>query len=227
MPMKLSSRAYDLYQNFSKPGCAVCRMTLESVHGHLDSTVYEYITKPPTHEALRAARGFCPNHAWHIQEQLNAGAFGIAVLYEGVLRHLTRDMGSPNPQGGKKQVAQAQNAFKPQGECPACVHQRTVEEHLLRNLLEHFDQAEFAEGYRQSAGLCLPHLRQVLELQGDPNRKALLLAMQHEIWTRLQADLEEFIRKHDHRFAKEPLSDTEGTSPRRVIEQLAGAREIR
>jgi hypothetical protein len=222
--MKLSSRAYDLFEKFSLPGCPICRITFDSVHHYLDSLIYEYVNKPATHEAVRAARGFCPIHAWHIQDQLNASAFGIAILYEGLLRLLMREMGD---QGGRRQVGQAASAFKSQAECPACIHQRSVEEHLLRNLLEHLDQDEFAAGFRQSAGVCLPHLRQMLELPGDPNLKARLLMTQREIWADLQANLAEFIRKHDHRFAQEPFSEAEATCARRVIEQLAGQKEIR
>src|SRR5690606_41523149 len=85
--MKLSSRAHNLYEAFSRPGCPVCRLTLESVHHHLDSLIYEYVNKPATHEAVSAARGFCPVHAWHVQDAINASALGIAVLYEGVMMH--------------------------------------------------------------------------------------------------------------------------------------------
>lgn len=224
--MKLSSRAYALFQAFSLPGCPICRLTLDSVHHYLDGLVYEHFNKPYTHETVRAARGFCPTHAWHIQDELNASAFPIAVLYEGVIRTLVREMGSTVPLGDRRQVSQAASALKPQGLCPACVHQATVEEHLIRNLLDHLDRADFANGLRQSAGLCLPHLRQALEGPGDASPKALLVAIHKEVWTRLQDELAEFIRKHDYRFAEEDMGD-EGSSPRRAIEQMAGAKGLR
>jgi hypothetical protein len=224
--MKLSSRAYDLFQTFSQPGCPVCRLTLDSVHHYLDSVIYEYVIEPDMHAAVRAARGFCPTHAWHIQEEINAAAMGIAVLYEGLVRTLLREMGEVDPTDGKRKIAQAANALKPQAKCPACIHQATVEEHLLRNLLDHIHEDKFAEGFRQSAGLCLPHLRQAIERRGDTAAKARIIALQQDIWARLQHDLEEFIRKQDYQFANEDMGE-EGTSPRRVIEQIAGARGLR
>jgi len=225
--MKLSSRAYNLYEAFDQPGCPVCRLTLISVDHYLDSLIYEYITNPATHSVIRAARGFCHAHAWHVQDQINASALGIAVLYEGLMRTLLRDMGEVSPGDGKRQVTQAANALKPQAECPACIHQVTVETHLLRNLLEHLDQEEFAEGFKRSAGLCLPHIRQALDQPGDTAAKAHLLSIQQVIWAQLQHQLEEFIRRHDYRFANEMTNDEVGTSPRRVIEQLAGSKGIR
>lgn len=224
--MKLSSRAYDLFQTFSQPGCPVCRLTLDSVHHYLDSAIYEYIIEPDMHDAVRAARGFCPTHAWHIQEEINAAAMGIAVFYEGLLRMLLREMGTVDPSDGRRKIGQVANTLKPQADCPACIHQATVEEHLIRNLLEHIHEEKFAEAFGQSAGLCLPHLRQMLDQRGDPSAKVRVITLQQVIWMRLQHELEEFVRKQDVQYANEDMGE-EGTSPRRVIEQMAGARGLR
>lgn len=224
--MKLSSRAYSLYDAFSKSGCPVCRLTLDSVHHYLDSLIYEYVNDPDTHQALRAARGLCPVHAWHVQDEINASALGIAVLYEGVIRHLLADMGRVEADGGRRQVSQAQSALAARGPCPACEHQAHVEEHLLRNLLSHIAHAEFAARFRQSAGLCLPHLRRALDLNASAEHKAQMLAIQQAIWGELQAHLAEFIRKHDYRFTAEGFG-AEGSSPRRSIEALAGQKGLR
>jgi hypothetical protein len=225
--MPLSSRAYDLLQAFQQPGCPLCRLTADSVHHYLEALLYEFVNEPPTHMALRAARGFCPAHAWHIQEQINASALGIAVLYEGLVRNMLNDMGEVKPDSGRRQIAQAAQALKPHGPCPACTHRATAESHLLRNFLENMAQDDFANGFRQSAGLCLPHLRQALDYQaGSVAAKALLVAIQQDIWSQLQRDLEEFIRKNDYRLIREDMGE-EGTSPRRAIEQMSGAKDLR
>ena len=101
-----------------------------------------------------------------------------------------------------------------------------MEDHLLRNLLSHITQAEFAEGFRASAGLCLPHLRMLLEQKGNAEHKAQVLAIQQEIWRTLQGQLAEFIRKHDYRFTAEGMGE-EGSSPRRSIEALSGQKGLR
>jgi translation initiation factor 2 beta subunit (eIF-2beta)/eIF-5 len=123
-------------------------------------------------------------------------------------------------------VSQATSALQPREPCPACTHQATVEDHLLRNLLEHLDQAEFADALRRSEGICLPHLRQALDGSGQVQDKARLIAVHQAIWSDLQRDLAEFMRKYDYRFATEGMGD-EGTSPRRAIESTAGQFGIR
>ena len=224
--MPLSSHAYNLRQAFDQPGCAVCRLTLDSVHHYLGSLVYEYVNKVPTHEAVRAARGFCATHAWHIQEQFPASGVGVAVLYEGLVRNMLNDMGDVPPNGNRRQVANAASALQAHGECPACTHRATVETHLLRNLLDHLDQEDFAAGFSASSGLCLPHLRAALEISGQHANKTRLLAAQQAIWRELQADLAEYMRKNDYRFQPEGMGK-EGDSPHRAIESISGAKEIR
>lgn len=222
--MSLSARAHQLAQAFEQPGCPVCRLVAESVHAYIGSLVYEYANEPATHFAVRDARGFCPTHAWHALEQINASALGIALLYEGVVRNLLKDMGEIKPDSGRRQVAAAAEALKPRATCPVCAHRTIVEEHLLRSLLDHLDQPAFAEGFDASAGLCLPHLRQALESCAGIPAKARLLALQQAIWGRLQGELAEFIRKSDYQFADEELG-SEADSPRRAVASLSGAKD--
>ncbi len=224
--MALSSHAYELLQAFDQPGCPICRLTADSVHHFLEALMYEYVNEVPTHMAVRAARGFCPTHAWHIQEQINASALGIAILYEGLVRNMLNDMGDVTPDSGRRQIAQAANALKPRGPCPACEHRDIVEDHLLRNVLEYVEQADFASELRRSAGLCLPHLRLALVRPGATTAKAHLIAIQRDIWSRLQRDLAEFVRKNDYTLIRAEMGE-EGTSPRRAIEQMSGVKHLR
>ena len=224
--MKLSSRANELLHAFDESGCPVCRLTADSVHGYLDSLVYEYVNKPATHMAVRAARGFCTIHAWQALEQITASGLGIALLYEGLVRNMLKDMGEVKPGDGRRQVTQAANALKPRAVCPACEHRDTIEGHVLRNLLEHLDQPEFAAAFERSAGICLPHLRLAIDGSGPAGAKAQLIALQQQIWGRLQRDLAEYIRKSDYRFASEEMGE-EADRRRRAIEQMAGIKNLR
>lgn len=223
--MTLSARAHQLAQAFEQPGCPVCRLVAESVHAHIGSLVYEYVNEPATHFAVRDARGFCATHAWHALEQINASALGIALLYEGLVRNLLKDMGEITPKSGRRQVAAAAEALKPRATCPVCAHRAIIEGHLLRSLLDHLDQPAFGARFGASAGLCLPHLRAALESRASAPAKARLLALQQAIWGRLQGELAEFIRKSDYQFAGEELG-SEADSPRRAIASLSGAKDL-
>jgi hypothetical protein len=224
--MKLSSLAHKLHDSFDQPGCPVCRLVADSVHHYLWSLVYEYVNKVPTHMAVRAARGFCTNHAWHVLEHINASHLGIAILYEGLVRNMLKDMGEITPDSGRRQLNRAANALNSRAECPGCTHRATVEDQLLRNLLEHIPQTGFAEAYSRSAGLCLLHLRMVFDQPKHTAEKTHLVAIQQQIWGRLQHDLAEYIRLSDERYSEEDMG-VAGTSPRRAIEQMAGKKNLR
>lgn len=224
--MPLSARAFDLLQTFRKPGCAVCHLTAESVHQYLKSLTYEYVNKLPTHEAVRAARGFCTVHGWYIIDRLPGNAFGVAVLYEGLIRNLLKDMGSVSEDGGRRQVSSAASALEARAECPACAHRATIEDHIIRNMVEHIDQDEFADGFRASSGLCLPHLRLVASYNAPPAARARVISIQQTIWASLQAELAEFIRLNDYRFADEDMGEV-GDSWRRAVEAIGGHKALR
>jgi hypothetical protein len=46
--------------------------------------------------------------------------------------------------------------------------------------------------------------------------------VQRQAWAGLVADLDEFIRKNDHRFRKEPMSEGERTAVERAVATTTG-----
>jgi hypothetical protein len=54
-----------------------------------------------------------------------------------------------------------------------------------------------------------------------------LAQLQATAWRPLRDDLDELIRKHDHRFLQERVTDTEADSWRRAVAAVTGAAEVR
>jgi len=79
---------------------------------------------------------------------------------------------------------------------------------------------EFRKQLASSDGLCLPHLRRVLEQVPADLGRDFLQAQVSQL-KRLEAELAEFFRKSDYRYAAEPKGD-EQTAWLRVWERLAG-----
>ena len=75
--------------------------------------------------------------------------------------------------------------------------------------------------YEASDGLCLPHFRDVLAQPAPGPAPALLVAAQGAIWSRLDGELEEFLRKSDYRFQKEPFG-AERDSWQRAVSAVSG-----
>jgi hypothetical protein len=74
---------------------------------------------------------------------------------------------------------------------------------------------------RADGGLCLPHLRRALPLARSPEAFAYLRDSTRTRLDALGAEMEEFIRKYDHRFRKEEWG-AEADSWQRAIRWIAG-----
>ncbi len=93
--------------------------------------------------------------------------------------------------------------------CPTCAEQLRYEIAIVREL--------------PPATLCVPHLR-LAALQSL--RHAEIHAETCQTWRAVEKQLDEFIRKHDYRFQREPRG-VEQDSPRWAVALVAGAEGIR
>lgn len=225
---------FDLVESFSKPGCAVCNLLLADVHRLLDSILYEYVTDPQIQAHFRASRGLCEAHGWQFVKLGNA--LGVAMLYDAALDDVLRVLTQSSPIGqdlpGLFQFLFPQNpnaalssALEPTKPCIACQMQDESEVRYVRVLSEQLDDERLLNVYRTSDGLCLRHFSHTLRQTQHPERSKLLMAAQVEIWGRLKAQLEEFIRKSDFRYAGEAMG-AEGTSWQRAVARLGGEQGV-
>ncbi len=108
--------------------------------------------------------------------------------------------------------------------CPLCERQGEIE---LAGMQEY--AAELAEAESSSAPtgeaptLCLPHFGQSCHLRLSPSLRAALVRRQALGWSRLVAELKEYIRMQDYR--EEPRGH-EQTSPYRAAAQMAAQKGL-
>jgi len=95
------------------------------------------------------------------------------------------------------------------------------ERDLLTTILDFIGDAEFAEAFLGSAGLCLPHLVLAVDVGRDRPHLSTLLNAQAVLWRDLQWELAESTRKADYRYADE-AKGREGTSWIRALGLFVG-----
>lgn len=226
---------YELLEAFREPGCPVCTRLEQLSLRALDELLYEQVTDPVTRARLLASRGFCNRHAWMLPRIQNS-PLGTAVIYHhlltSALERVTADAAGHQPRGWWRRLSRRATG-QPDGflslvawwntrtPCPLCTRSRHAERDHLTALLRFLQETEFSEGLRASAGLCLPHLCRTMAIGRDHPSLPVLLSIQDARWSALAAELEEFIRKNDYRFATEPVGQ-EGDSWRRALDALAG-----
>ncbi|MEN9938900.1 MAG: hypothetical protein RLZZ387_5479 [Chloroflexota bacterium] len=218
---------FDLREALAGPECAVCALLRRSLRRYIDAICYEGVGDQRTRAVIRAARGFCPEHGRMLRAARDA--LGAAIVHRDVLSTLMRELGDAHHTPRtlearlRRAVRRGQGGaiLAPERPCPACAVLREQEEVFAGGLARHVADGSLAEALRDSAGLCVPHLRSTLGRAPDAQGFDRLREAQLAVWRRLADELDEFIRKQDYRFAAE-RSGAEGDSWSRAIALVSG-----
>ncbi len=220
-----------------EPGCAFCRMRDKTAVSYVDAILFELVNDPQSRILFNQARGYCHKHMGLLLQEGHAP--GAAILMDGLMKTLLRILqNNPNaktkPSQLNKLLQQVKLAnreslklllaeLEQEIPCPICTHIKDLENKYTHTLLKHFTgEYDLSEDFRQSDGLCLPHLRLVLSQAGLGENIRLLLEIQETIWQDLEDHLAEFIRKCDHNARDEHITDTESISRMKAMTLIAG-----
>lgn len=226
---------FDLKDAMKKPGCPLCsRMETLSLR-FLDSLFYERVTDLWTRVGLRKAKGFCNWHAW-MSADLPFSNSGIAIIYKDLLDAEIEELSkwvdsqalSPKRRDLRRHRKRSARFFpyrENKAPCPVCKSIKDYEKMEMGVLLDFIDEEEFSEAFEKSSGICLRHLIRLIQNHGEHPHLQLFIEKQMRKYRSLSGELEEFIRKLDYRFSKEPKG-READSWKRVIEQFAGKKGI-
>ncbi len=221
---------HELLESLQAEGCAICRLARRASDSYLHALIYEGVTDVKLREALRAARGLCYRHAWRLAETRGA-VLGTAIVYRDVINTLTKALETQSaaparfrlPGHGQPALAQA---LAPVAPCPACALEDDAQSRTAKILLKHLADPTIGEAYLAAGGLCLPHFQVALAHAG-PGAAKTLADWQAQAWRRLRDHLDELIRKHDHRFHNEPITEAESVAWQRAVAASAGEGETR
>lgn len=225
MNEELSPLQIELREAMAERGCPLCRLEARAEKLYLDSLTYERVLDLNTRDALKASRGLCASHTrgWR---KVQGSALGMAIVYRISVLDLLRDTESVEQsprsflhrEAGPAQLAET---LAPSGQCPACALTEDTSNRFGDLLLKELRFDDVQTLLRDCGGLCLPHLRQTLARPRARKAFKTLIAVQREAWSGLMAELDEFIRKHDHRFRHEKMG-SEYDSWLRALDVIVG-----
>jgi hypothetical protein len=220
--MESSMRFFDLLEACHQTGCPICRLLQRDSGRFIDALTYEYSLDQETHRQYRASYGLCADHAARLSKSghaLNVAVLTAAALDEA-LDHLER-LDAPRP-GLMRSRSKLAQELEPRARCMACEQEATSLTHYLEALRAGMREDRFAAAFRESSGLCLPHVRSALTVIDRTSEADDFLSVQRAIWSRLLAQVREYVRKADANHAGDPITAAEATSWRRAVELLAG-----
>jgi hypothetical protein len=226
---------FNLRDGLAQPGCPVCFLAERNSFRFLDALLYERVNDVGTREGLRKSLGFCNWHAWKCLEVPNA-PLGLGIIHQDLLGQILESLGRIHRSfpirhpflrrlWGRRKAKKAFPPIRPGHSCPACRSVRFFEEMYLEILLDYISEEDFGREFSRSSGVCFPHLTIAVEKYPGHRNLGMLIQKQMKKWESLKAELEEFIRKHDYKYADEPRGE-ESDSWMRALEMLAGKREV-
>jgi hypothetical protein len=207
---------HQTYFNFLdalKEGCPLCCSVRKSIRKAMDDFLYENVTDAVLQEEIRRGRGFCNRHAWQLRK-FGDGA-GQAIIYDYLLNQSLNELDA----GAFREFIRKEKDGKPG--CLFCKQEREAGSRYLSVFWDSFAEPEFRAAYKNSAGLCLPHLSDVLAAGRPSGPAEELVSLEKEKLGALARELHEFLRKHDYRFSGEGFRE-EGDSWVRAIEKFIG-----
>lgn len=210
-----------------RPGCAICRLSTRRADRFLGSYIYEHVNDVDLRANIRAARGFCEVHAGHFLEKLDALA--VAITYRDILNTLVKELdgtAEAGPDGSTGMRSRLRGLTRGGSRrprtptrCPVCEAETAAAGRALDVLTQHGDQ--IAEALADGDPFCLPHAREALRRRPG---FATLRARQHRGWSALRDRLLEFIRKSDHNYRWETLTDEEKAAIVGGVRAVTGVR---
>ncbi len=217
----------ELRDAFQASGCPICRLARRASDSYLHALIYEGVTDPELRQQLRDARGPCNRHAWRLARQRGA-VLGTAILYRDFINTLTKAL-EADPNASRRLFSRptaADAGLAPTAGCPACTLEADAAQRTVKTLIKHIGKPDLAQIYIANGGLCLPHLRLAVSLAGGDAIRTLA-DWQATAWRQLRDELDELIRKNDHRFQHETVSDREAVSWEHAVAAVASEEATR
>ncbi len=222
---------FELVDAQGMAGCPICRLVYKATDRFLDSILYEATLDREVRETLKHSHGFCAEHVEMLRSHPGR-ALGIALIYRDVVRRrlIERlEVASYSDQrswwarllhrDGRNRALR--HHLMPSEPCPACAIKWQAEGDALDLFAAHLGDERLMAAYRDGEGFCLPHLLGALERVPDAAGFAYLVEPQLARYRLLLADLDEYIRKRDHRRIGAQMGD-EGDAWLRTMNAIIG-----
>lgn len=207
---------FNLIESFGTNGCPLCFILKERLEKFLYNYLDETVTDVDSRLKIRKTFGFCSAHAWMLQK--NENCLGQGIIYQDLVETFHRNFIFPSdPKKTRKALDNLLSAKK----CLICDHVGEIEKRYLEVFSGNFDKPELKAAYEKSQGLCLVHLASAVRTWKDSKTISSYLETEAGKLDGLDAELKEFVRKFDYRYAGEKFG-AEKDSWIRAIEKISG-----
>lgn len=206
---------FELRDAFSSDECAICRLVRKHTARHFAYLLYECVNDIAFRRSLDESGGLCTVHAKQLLEQRDVLA--TVLMHQSLLRQATGELEGPHLSNSRRR-----------SRCPICAYADTEENRALETLLNFAGSDEqFADAFKQSFGLCIPHLRACVR-RYPKSIPPWLVPFHQEKIRALEKDADDYVRWCNASIPcaeKRPFSDEDiARLHRRIIARLYGSK---
>ena len=200
--------------------CQVCVCLAEAVYDFLAKEQYALATDPQRQAEHARDGAFCTLHAW--QYESIASPQGVCLAYAAVLDARASELRTAASGNEPALLAHAvEAAFPAQQGCRICRFVAEQERRIASDVAARFGSS--AGQFRP--GLCIVHLRNILEADLRPEFASELVKSEAETLERCARDMRMYALKHDA-VRRELATEEERDAPYRGLALVAGERTI-
>ena len=225
----------DLVEACHKPGCPICRLEQGAVERYLKDLFETRYHETDIRTLLRVVKGFCKEHSWLANELGLGSTFGAVIIYHDLLWTALDDIKKFNSSlSSKRSFSTVERILLRLGfrrvtatssdvpsRCPACIEQGAAAHAALGVLASGLKDDTFLVAFRESTGLCLPHLHQALALPPDAETVQALVSISNEKLETLRKQVTAFIRENEYK-TPEQIRDIEKNFWPQVVGVISG-----
>jgi ribosome biogenesis GTPase A len=199
--------------------CPICDALSRAVFDFFVSLEGNLVKEVQVRNEFAFSRGLCNLHTWQFQnvaapQDISVGYVPLVEMVAASLKEIA------NGDGHAEAVTYLLSKYE---HCPACEALKKEQDSQAALFLEYISTPDGQKFYRQSLGLCLPHLRVILVLHPEEKIARFLLDEQAEHFNDLADDMRSYTLKRDA-IRRGLMNTNEENAWRRALVQLVGER---
>ena len=217
---------HEFLEACTKTGCPVCSIGAQTVWRQLKSLFYEYVNDREMRANLVKSLGFCGEHTRLLLSHKIADALGASIIYEHLVKVILREFPMPTSNMQPKELSRKIDSFVSASngleECLACTRRDEAIKYTLSQVAGALDNSTLLNALEKSDGFCFPHLSQLLLQTSKPAEVNFLLTLTKNKLETRQTEMAEVIRKNDHHFHSEGITQEEALAWKKAMVMLSG-----
>lgn len=210
----------ELLETFDREGCVICKLLKSTTEKYLENLLHEFTMDPVSRREIRQAYGYCAKHMAQLIEvtkntnQRLSASIVAGDLADYVLKQCRRFL--------KNGIRVGIDVFKKRNSCPICKYYSKHEKMYISEFSKGAVKEEFMEKFIENPGICIEHLIKVSRSIKDLAVLKRLLKPQVEIIGKIDIELNNFIKKFDHK-SNEKITDGEASAWTRLFNRINSA----